>query len=376
MSILEQLCLHGVQLPRDVTMEFKYPWGFATSTRQLVNSVALVFSAAAIPGLISLVATAGVRRFAIAHAMVDIPNARSSHASPVARGGGLAIVFAFMSSVISLALLRVVDARTVGALAGAGALIAAVGYMDDRWTLSAKVRICAHMLASAIAVLLVGGVPETALQDFGINAIWVSPVLAIVGIAWATNLFNFMDGIDAIACSEAVFVAAAGAWLYSTNGGDVGMTAAMLCLASATAGFLGWNWPPARIFMGDVGSAFLGFALAIFAVASSRSGLLPIQVWVILGGAFLADATVTLLRRVARGEKWSEAHRIHAYQHLARRWKAHLPVTILTIVLDLCWFLPWAWLAARMPAHSTACMLAALGPIIGLAIVAGAGSNE
>jgi Fuc2NAc and GlcNAc transferase len=150
----------------------------------------------------------------------------------------------------------------------------------------------------------------------------------------------------------------------------------MLCLAGASLGFLRWNWPPARIFMGDVGSGFLGFALAVLGLAASRSGAVPIEVWAILGGVFMVDATVTLIRRAGRGDRWFEAHRLHAYQHLARRWHSHLAVTLVVIAIDVIWLLPWALAAANFPAHAPLFLAAALIPLALVFLACGAGAKE
>jgi len=139
---------------------------------------------------------------------------------------------------------------------------------------------------------------------------------------------------------------------------------------------LRWNWPPARIFMGDVGSGFLGFSLAVLGLSASRTEAAPVEVWAILGGVFLTDATVTLLRRIARGDKWLEAHRTHAYQHLARRWKAHIPVTVLATSINVVWLLPWAIFAAKVPARAPLFAAAALTPLAVLAFACGAGTEE
>jgi len=152
--------------------------------------------------------------------------------------------------------------------------------------------------------------------------------------------------------------------------------AAMLVLAAATLGFLIWNWPPARIFMGDVGSGFLGFTVAVLGLAASRHSAMPIEMWAILSGVFFVDATVTLLRRIVRGDRWFEAHRLHAYQILASRWKAHLPVTVLVIAINVFWLFPWAWIAAIYPARAMLCVAAAMVPLIVTALLVGAGRKR
>jgi Fuc2NAc and GlcNAc transferase len=317
-----------------------------------------------------------VRRHALQNAMLDIPNSRSSHDVPTARGGGLAIVCIYVLCLLILLFLRLLDLSLVAALVGGGAAIAAVGYLDDRKALRARVRFAVHLIAAVWVVALLGGLADPSLRVFGLQGALAGSVIAVLALGWMTNLFNFMDGIDGIAASEAVFIATAAAWLGWRHGADTGMTMAMLALAGSTAGFLIWNWPPARIFMGDVGSGFLGFSLAALAIAASRRGLMPIEAWVILGGVFLVDATLTLLRRIVRGERWFEAHRTHAYQHITRRWNAHLPVTVAVIAIDVLWLLPWAWLATNFQDRAPWFLAAALIPLALLAFAAGAGRRE
>jgi Fuc2NAc and GlcNAc transferase len=219
-------------------------------------------------------------------------------------------------------------------------------------------------------------VPESALANWGLHGAWIGGFIALLTLVWVANLFNFMDGIDGIAGSEAVFVSGAGALLNWSRGGSVGLTAAMLCLAAASLGFLRWNWPPARIFMGDVGSGFLGFTLIVLGLAANQHGTIPFEVWGILGGFFFVDATVTLLTRMARGDRWFSAHRTHAYQWLARRWRAHLPVTLLVSAINILWLLPWAWLATSRPAYAKDFLAVALAPVVVLVVLLGAGRKE
>jgi Fuc2NAc and GlcNAc transferase len=317
-----------------------------------------------------------MRRYALQSKLLDIPNARSSHAVPTPRGGGVGIVLAFFASVLLLTLLRLISIRVAGAFLIGGGAMASVGFLDDRSHLRASVRFGVHMTAALFAVVLLGGIPEATLENWGLHGVWIGEVIAVLMLAWTSNLFNFMDGIDGIAGSEAVFVCAAGAWLNWYRGGDVGLTAAMACLAAASLGFLRWNWPPAGIFMGDVGSGFLGFTIAVLALAVSQWDTFPIEVWGILGGVFLVDATTTLLRRVIRGELWFESHRMHAYQRLARRWESHLPVTLSVWAINLIWLLPWAWVATKMPTYAKYHLAAALVPLFTLAFWVGAGQKE
>jgi Fuc2NAc and GlcNAc transferase len=325
---------------------------------------------------VALIATGLMRRYALQRNLIDVPNARSSHASPTPRGGGVAIVFAFFVAALLLTFLGLLDTRLSGALLVGGGAMALVGFLDDRRHLRASVRFCVHLAAAIWVVTLLGGVSETALDNWGLHGLWTGRLFVVLTLVWTTNLFNFMDGLDGIAGGEAVFVSGAGAWLNWHEGGAPGLTAAMTCLAATCLGFLRWNWPPARIFMGDVGSGFLGFSLAVLGLAASQKGMLPIEIWAILGGVFLVDATVTLVRRLARGDRWFEAHRTHAYQNLARRWKAHLPVTILVMIVNIFWLLPLAILAANFPAYAVWFLAVALSPLIVLVVAFGAGKDE
>jgi len=185
-----------------------------------------------------------------------------------------------------------------------------------------------------------------------------------------------MDGIDGIAASEAIFVAVAGALLSAPLAGNVAILAAALAFAAACGGFLVWNWPPARIFLGDVGSGYLGYVIVVLAVAATHDNPAALWVWLILGGAFFADATVTLVRRTLRHERVHEAHRSHAYQWLARRWRNHASVTLAVLSLNMAWLLPCAAWAARFPRYAGGCVLVALAPVAALVAVLGSGRKE
>jgi Fuc2NAc and GlcNAc transferase len=185
-----------------------------------------------------------------------------------------------------------------------------------------------------------------------------------------------MDGIDGIAASEAAFVAFAGAWLSFAGGTETQVSAAAWVFGAGCVGFLVWNWPPARIFMGDVGSGYLGYVIGVLALAATRENHAALWVWLILGGVFFVDATVTLTRRLVRGERVYEAHRSHAYQWLARRWGSHETVTKAVTALNLLWLLPCAIFAAYHSQWALCMVFVALTPLAVVAIAAGAGRRE
>jgi Fuc2NAc and GlcNAc transferase len=198
----------------------------------------------------------------------------------------------------------------------------------------------------------------------------------VVGVVWVLNLFNFMDGIDGIAASEAAFVACGGALLMHLAGTNTGISSAGLVFGAACVGFLFWNWPPAKIFMGDVGSGYVGYVLGVLALAAAHENSAVAWVWLALGGLFFVDATVTLVRRALQGERLQDAHRRHAYQWLARRWRSHRRVTLTVIALNVFWLLPCALIAALRPALAFRVLMVALAPLVVLVLVAGAGRRE
>jgi Fuc2NAc and GlcNAc transferase len=326
--------------------------------------------------LLAVLLTEWVRRLALARGILDSPNERSSHVRPTPRGGGIAIVIASLAAMTVLAWLGLMETRLFCALAGGGAAVACAGHLDDRGKIGIVGRFTVHIVAAIWATTWLGGMPEIHWGESVIRLGFAGSLLAVVGIVWALNLFNFMDGIDGIAASQAVYMSGAGAALAIYGGMSGSIPAVGLILAAASLGFLVWNWPPAKIFMGDVGSGYLGFALAVIALSASSERAVMLPVWLILGGVFFIDSTVTLLRRLARRERVYEAHRSHAYQWQARRWNSHLRVTIAAAILNLVWLTPWAWLSVRFPALAGWFLAAAWTPLVILAIACGSGREE
>jgi Fuc2NAc and GlcNAc transferase len=187
-----------------------------------------------------------------------------------------------------------------------------------------------------------------------------------------TNLYNFMDGIDGIAGVEAVCASGLGGLLLTWAGlGNI--AAGALALTGASAGFLVWNWPPAKIFMGDVGSGFLGFVFGVLAIASARERPWLLWLWLILLSVFIVDSTVTLMRRFVADERWYDAHCSHAYQHAARRWGSHSKVTLTVAAINVIWLFPLAMGACVWPVEGPLFAVAALVPLVYTALRYGAG---
>lgn len=291
----------------------------------------IALSMGAVFGL-AYVLTAGVRKFALSRAMLDVPNQRSSHTRPTARGGGLAIAALVLIGIVALTLLGRLPGDLGWAMLVGGTLVAAIGWLDDWRGVPVWTRALVHLTAGAWTVAMLGGLPSIRIGAAAFDLGPVGGAIAVVGIAWAINLYNFMDGIDGIAAGEAVSLGLVGGGLLLASGrADLGFIT--LLAAAASAGFLVWNWAPARIFMGDVGSGFLGYFFAAVALASERVEAVPLVVWLLLSGVFLFDATVTLVRRIVRGERWYLPHNSHAYQRAVRSGRSHAAVT--TAVLGL-----------------------------------------
>jgi Fuc2NAc and GlcNAc transferase len=252
--------------------------------------------------------------------LLDVPNERSSHSRPTPRGGGLIIVFISLAAYAMFSIVFDLPASW-GYFIGA-ALVAGVSWLDDLYTLPFWMRLIVHIAAAVVLVLQVGAWSEFTLpvvdQRFEIGSL-AGHVVAVLWLVWFLNAYNFMDGIDGIAAFQAVV--AGGAWTLLAS--DLALpTTAMLSgvIAASTAGFLVHNWQPAGVFMGDIGSAFLGFSLAAMPLLGrSEAGLdVPLLPFagVVFVWFFLFDTVFTLMRRLVGRKKVWEAHREHVYQRL------------------------------------------------------------
>lgn len=302
--------------------------------------------------IVAYLLTGIVRRHALRTGLIDVPNHRSSHVVATPRGGGLAIAVVLIAFILALGLLQYVPMRLVLAFIGGGTLVAAVGWMDDRHGLSARLRLTMHLAAAGWAVWWLGGFTVLRVGTWELPLGFSGSILAVLGVAWAVNLYNFMDGIDGLAAGQAL-VAGLGAGIIALGTGHLTIALVSLLVAGASAGFLGWNWPPAKIFMGDVSSGLLGYWFAVLALASDLSGSLNLLGWGTLLAVFAVDASATLLRRILQRENWMEAHRTHAYQLFVASGLSHRTVTVTAlafgVLLVLLAWLSNRWLVLQVP---------------------------
>jgi Fuc2NAc and GlcNAc transferase len=324
---------------------------------------------------VSWALTLVLRRYALAKSLMDIPNERSSHSVPTPRGGGVAIVVSFLLALPVLAGLSLLSPAALYGLLGSGVLVAVIGFADDHGHIAARWRLLGHFIAAAWALYWLNGLPPMSLFGVVVDLGWFGNVLALVYLVWMLNLYNFMDGIDGLASAEAISVCVGMCVVYWFSG-SVELIWAPLILAAAVGGFLCWNFPPARIFMGDAGSGFLGFLLGGLALQAAWKVPESFWSWMILLGVFIVDATWTLIRRFARGDKVSQAHRSHAYQYASRRFASHKVVTYGVTVINVAWLTPLAVIVAKGSLLGIEGVLLAYLPLFILSYVFDAGAFE
>ena len=290
--------------------------------------------------LLSFGLTGLLRRYSLKKKVLDVPNPRSSHCIPTPRGGGLAFVVCFLGVLIELAWDQKIDLTLFWTIFVSSMIVAVFGFWDDWFHLSAKSRLIGHIIAAMVVIYGFSDASQWILFSENIPPSLVY-FFAVIYLIWCINLFNFMDGIDGLAAIETMTVCLGGALLYFI-GGQFELLVLPLLLACVVAGFLIWNFPPARIFMGDVGSGFLGLLIGVFSLIAATEDSSLFLAWFILNGVFFCDASITLLRRLWRQENIFKAHCSHAYQLAARRYHSHQLVTLSILTINCCWLLPIA----------------------------------
>lgn len=271
------------------------------------------------------------RSYALRKGIVDKPNVRSSHSVITARGGGFVFGLLWFALIGICFYMRWIPQNTALIFLPA-LIILALGFRDDMKGLSKKTRLIGQTAAALLSLYVMEINSITLLNNIEVP-VWLSWPILTLFIVWMTNLMNFMDGSDGLASVEAIFVLGVGAYAF-IHIGAYSYAVLSFGLVSLVAGFLTWNWPKASIFMGDSGSAFLGFVIALFAIASNKWYNVPFEFWLILSAAFWFDATVTLIRRILAKEKWTEPHCKHAYQRLLQAGWSHAFVLVGTIIIN------------------------------------------
>ncbi|KTD00643.1 alpha-N-acetylglucosaminyltransferase [Legionella geestiana] len=315
-----------------------------------------------------------VRKYALAKDIIDIPNHRSSHLQPTPRGGGIAFVVVFVLSLLVMGVRGMLPSVLSAGMTASLVLVASTGFVDDWRGLSPKTRLLLHMLAATPGLWAIGGVPSLSFAGFMIpSGVWLTG-FGLLFLVWYLNLFNFMDGIDGIAAVETITIALSGSLLFALSHHADGAMMPLFLVASVL-GFLCWNFPRARIFMGDAGSGFLGLTLGLLTLLAGHTAPELFWGWLIFAGVFVVDATTTLLVRLFRRRNVFDAHRTHAYQHAARQ-SSHQSVVALVFILNSMWLLPLGLLAGLGKLDGFLALVIAWLPLVLLALVLGAGTAE
>lgn len=311
-----------------------------------------LFACILIPALLAWLVTGLVIRYAERLGLIHQPNHRSSHTKITPHGGGIAIVFS--TGIFSIWLLgsNSVSLSNYWLAISLAIIVAIKGLLDDIFHLPASLRFLIQTAACTALVFSLYTLPINGLEAISNLPNWLSFGLIILAGVWWLNLFNFMDGIDGIAASQAIFMLLGSASIIALQNPlliNTDIWSWIICLAATTLGFLHFNWSPAKIFMGDTGSMFLAFMIFFLALLTTNLKWIGYSSWIILGALFISDASITLARRLLNGQKVTQAHRSHAYQRLARAWKSHSAVTTFSIFINLCWLFPLAYLATYLP---------------------------
>jgi len=280
--------------------------------------------------LFSFAITYYIKNYYIKNAILDEVNERSSHTVPTPHGGGIALSITWFLGLGYLYFTSQIEADLFYALC-IGVIISVVSFFDDIYELSAKLRMIVQSVVAILGLVCIGGFESLEFGLFSIENQIITSLFAFLLIVWFINLYNFLDGINGYAGSEAVFLVVAGFLLF---GGEH-----FLVLTVAVLGFLYWNFNKAKIFMGDVGSTLLGYNVAIFTLYYSNQEPTNLWIWIVLFGVFWFDATVTLIRRKLNGEKLLQAHKKHAYQRLNQSGWSHYKVTNYSIGVNIMLFI-------------------------------------
>jgi len=258
--------------------------------------------------------------------MTVVPNERSLHDMPTPKGGGIAIVLTWYIGISVLFFSGIIERSLFFALLS-GIILAIVSLIDDIRGLKPFIRLIVQFITAIIAFNFLHGLRPLVMPEINFNYNLVVYPIAIIGMVWFINLFNFMDGVDGFASLEALIICAlffVFTWSLAT-----------ILLIACITGFLYWNWPKASIFMGDVGSTQLGFILVVFGIYYHNTFDFSILNWIMLTSPFWFDATLTLLRRWRNGENLSEAHRKHVYQRMVQAGSSHEQVNVYLLMINV-----------------------------------------
>jgi len=312
--------------------------------------------------IVSIVGTYFYRAISIRKGIIANPNYRTLHVHPIPRGGGLVFSQIFVLIVIILWLMDIVSYEIMMALGVGGGLASLLGFIDDVANIRAFIKLIFQGCLAAWILVWFDGGPVTSVSWL---PVWVAWLISWLLLIWLINLYNFMDGVDGMASSGAIYICVVLASILYISDGPFYLITLFLLLAASCLGFLLFNWPPASIFMGDSGSVFLGYCFGVFIFATTMNSDVSFWTWLVVLGYFAGDTTTTTTLRVLTVKKWYGAHRSNAYQNLARMWGSHMKVTGGVLIYHVIWLLPLAvWSNLQSEFAPIAAALALLPSII------------
>lgn len=336
----------------------------------------MIFIIAIFSFMASFILTYWVKRYAMAQGLHVEPSSRSSHVNITPHGGGLAIVLSFITAVLVGYSFGFFDLDIVLSIAVGGGLVAAVGFYDDHTPLGIGIRMVIQFLSACAAIYWLGGLPEINYGVFSLEFGYFGYIIGVLFLLWMTNLYNFMDGIDGLASLEAMTSTGCMAIVLMVSTKYESVWHLNNILVASVLGFFFWNFPKAKIFMGDVGSYFLGFVSAVIMIKSWNLTIDIIFSWVILLSVFITDATYTLISRTLRGEKFYLPHRSHGYQIASRKFNSHVKVSSFLALFNIIWLFPLAYAVAMKWLHPLTGLALAYIPVIIIDVYLGAGKKE
>jgi Fuc2NAc and GlcNAc transferase len=277
-------------------------------------------------GFLSFILTYFIIGYSTHKKLLAVPNYRSLHDRPTPNGGGIAITVSWYLGITILFFTDIIERELYLALLS-GIILAIISLLNDLRDIKPGIRLIFHFTAAMTAFYFLKGLRPLIIPGVELNYPLLIYPLTVIGMVWFINLFNFMDGVDGFASVQTIIISSV-LFVFTWN-------LSTILLISAVTGFLYWNWPKAKIFMGDVGSTQLGFILVVMGIYFHNTLDFSVLNWIMLASPFWFDATLTLLRRWRNGEKLSEAHCKHAYQRIVRAGFSHEKVNLFLILINI-----------------------------------------
>ena len=304
-----------------------------------------------------------LKKSALRLKIVAIPNERSLHNKVTPRGGGIIIAIVFLAFLLVFYITRQIMVAEFLVLFGGGLIMAVTGFLDDILELKASIRFIIQFFAVGWGLYWIGGIPSTVFFERLPVLYAIANAVAVVALVWFINSFNFIDGIDGLATSGATFfsLSIGGYFLWQ---GIEPYGSLLIVLAASSLAFLCFNWPPAKIFLGDAGSNFFGYLFGAMVLITVKNGNLSIWTWLIILAYLITDTTTTTFLRLCLVKGWYHTHRSHAYQNLARVLDNHKFVTCLITGINVFYLLPLAYLSIQYQQYAWLAFAASVIPIL------------